>query len=410
MQPEVENLCFALERLAVVVESGWTDDRDLNEVHGWNFPAMNRFELAQISRDLSDRIREADLNVEDEAIMNALKRVPQKLEYLIVNTIPQFYNGNGGVAVPIYLGLIDWITRLIKNETSWEIQKDPNAMPKNVARRLRGLSAKVDQLSTDEGEIEGKIKIINEATEAAESLPTDLAELKRAKKDVEKIERETQKVASEMNASKEDVDELIKLITSSKEEADKLVENCGEAYRTTTSKGLAGAFDEKARQLTNSMQMWVSGLVLSLIALGTLGWWRFGEFVSVLSSSNLDWKAVLVHFLLSVVSLGPPLWFAWLSTKQIGQRFRLSEDYAYKASIAKAYEGYRREAARVAPELEKQLLESVMSKLGEAPLRLVEDRSYGSPLHEFAGFQRSLGKGHRQIKKGTEGRSVNCYI
>lgn len=35
---------------------------------------------------------------------------------------------------------------------------------------------------------------------------------------------------------------------------------------------------------------------------------------------------IVVNLLLSLLSVGAPVWFAWLATKQIGQRFRLAED------------------------------------------------------------------------------------
>jgi hypothetical protein len=85
-----------------------------------------------------------------------------------------------------------------------------------------------------------------------------------------------------------------------------------------------------------------------------------------------------------VLSVGAPVWFAWLSTKQIGQRFRLSEDYAFKASISRAYEGFRREAARFDKDMEAKLLTSALTRLDELPLRLVEADSHGSPWHELA--------------------------
>ena len=87
---------------------------------------------------------------------------------------------------------------------------------------------------------------------------------------------------------------------------------------------------------------------------------------------------------LSLLSVGAPLWFAWLATKQIGQRFRLAEDYAFKASVAKAYEGYRKEAARIDPAFEHRLFGSALTRLDEAPLRLVETGTHGSPWHELA--------------------------
>lgn len=84
-----------------------------------------------------------------------------------------------------------------------------------------------------------------------------------------------------------------------------------------------------------------------------------------------------------LLSVAAPVWFAWLATKQIGQRFRLSEDYALKASVSRAYEGYRQEAHRIDEDLEARLLESALARLDEQPLRLVESDSHGSPWHEL---------------------------
>ena len=87
------------------------------------------------------------------------------------------------------------------------------------------------------------------------------------------------------------------------------------------------------------------------------------------------------------MSVGAPLWFAWLATKQVGQRFRLAEDYAFKATVAKAYEGYRKEAARIDPDFEHRLFGSALTRLDEAPLRLIETGTHGSPWHELANSQ-----------------------
>ena len=93
---------------------------------------------------------------------------------------------------------------------------------------------------------------------------------------------------------------------------------------------------------------------------------------------------IVLNLLLSVLSVAAPVWFAWLATKQIGQRFRLAEDYAFKASISRAYEGFRREAARFDKDMEAKLLTSALTRLDELPLRLVETDSHGSPWHELA--------------------------
>lgn len=96
---------------------------------------------------------------------------------------------------------------------------------------------------------------------------------------------------------------------------------------------------------------------------------------------------------LSLLSVGAPLWFAWLATKQIGQRFKLAEDYGFKASVAKAYEGYRKEAARIDEAFEARLFASALTRLEEAPLRLVGNTEHGSPWHELISsdaFQEAL--------------------
>ena len=100
-----------------------------------------------------------------------------------------------------------------------------------------------------------------------------------------------------------------------------------------------------------------------------------------------------MHIALSIVSVSAPIWIAWLATKQITKRFQLSEDYAFKASVAKAYEGYRKEAARIDVALEARLFSSALTRLEEAPLRLIDHDSYGSPWHELvasSGFQKAI--------------------
>jgi hypothetical protein len=106
---------------------------------------------------------------------------------------------------------------------------------------------------------------------------------------------------------------------------------------------------------------------------------RLQILVELFREPNQPASIIYPNVVLSLLSVGAPIWFAWLSTKQIGQRFRLSEDYAFKASISRAYEGFRREAARIDKDLEARLLASALNRLDELPLRLVETESHGSP-------------------------------
>lgn len=384
MNKEFERLCDTLDSLGDSVETGWSDNRLLNEAFNWQHPPLNRFDLADIPRLLSVRIRDANVQIKDPEILKLVDSIPAKINSFISTTLPYFYNGHGSASIPAYFGLMDWISNIIEPEISWLVHNEPNAMPVQLSRKLKVLMAKINDIDVDQERLNSQIKLINDATETAESLPADLHDLREARKKVDSISSEALKSTAKISTAKETVDQLLSEIQSNKDVADKLVNNCEDAYRITTSKGLAGSFDQRAMQLTNSMWIWVIGLLGSLVAAWFIGTQRVTILTTALSGPNTEWGLVFAHAFLAFASLGAPLWFAWISTKQIGQRFKLAEDYGYKASVAKAYEGYRKEAARIDKNLEARLFESALSRVEEAPLRLVENTSHGSPWHELA--------------------------
>lgn len=373
MNKELENLCSSLEELARAAE---------NKSHD---------ELASLAKNLVVKIKSSNLNSDDKEFLEIIDSIPQKIEKL-KNTLSRSY-GRDTDGTLKYLITLNWISSVLEPQLSWVINRDPKSMPPAISRRLKSLQAKVDQIDVDHEKLNKQIQLINDATETAESLPADLEDLKTARKKVDSISQEALKNSTKISTSKEEVDILLKDIRVNKTEADKLVDNCEEAYRITTSKGLAGAFDQRAMQLTRSMWVWVFGLLCSLGAAWYVGAERIETLTGALSDPDFKWGMVFTHFLLAIVSLGAPLWFAWLSTKQIGQRFKLAEDYGFKASVAKAYEGYRKEAARIDKELEARLFESALTRVEEAPLRFVDQASHGTPWHELVesgGFKEAL--------------------
>lgn len=111
---------------------------------------------------------------------------------------------------------------------------------------------------------------------------------------------------------------------------------------------------------------------------------RVHEIGELLKNPSMSNWALGINLFLAALSVGAPIWFGWMATKQINQRFRLSEDYAFKAAVSRAYEGYRKEAARIDKDMEARLLASALSRLDEQPLRFVETDNHGSPWHELA--------------------------
>lgn len=303
------------------------------------------------------------------------------------------FNGNGHQAVPAYIGTLDQLAQTLGPLLSWQTIQDTKAMPAPLARRLRGIQAELETLVPNKARLEEQIRQIQDATEAAESLPTDMQSLKEARQTIGRLSTDSAELYGKIDQRHKDSERLSKQISDSQEEAHKLVLQCEEAYRITTTKGLAAAFDQRANRLAWSMWVWVFGL-LSALAIGAyLGASRIEILSSAMSENDPQWGIVWMQIALSLLSVGAPLWFAWLATKQIGQRFKLAEDYGFKASVAKAYEGYRREAARIDEAFEARLFASALTRLEEAPLRLVGNTEHGSPWHELISsdaFQKAL--------------------
>ena len=246
------------------------------------------------------------------------------------------------------------------------------------------MEARFNKLDPEINLLEDKIKTINDAHVAAENIPVDLNELREYNREASDLKEKITKLHFGLEAQEEKAQKILDELTKKNNEAERYLALCEEAIRASTSKGLAGAFEIKADKLNRSIQLWVAGLATALGVGGFVGYERLKVLSGVLNNQNPNAVVIFTQLLLSVFSIGAPLWFAWMSTKQINQRFKLAEDYAYKSSVAKAYEGYKNEACKVSDgEFEKRLFDSALSRLEEAPLRFVKDDDYTTPWTEM---------------------------
>lgn len=281
----------------------------------------------------------------------------------------------------------------------------PSILKKRIIfyeKLIGGLESKVDG-------IESKVETINNAHKAAIDLPVLLNDLEEGDKKLHELRSKSEEnndyinnLKGKMEAYHNNCEEKNKIIEDKfrslnedisvylkkyKEEAEGYISKCEDAYRTTTSSGLAKAFEDKANKLNKSINNWVKILILSLIFAAAVGFFRLTSLETTLADKDTPFFTILVQILLSALSLGIPLWLAWLATKQIGQRFRLAEDYEYKSAVSKAYEGYRREAVDLNEKFEDnfpaRLFDNALTRLEEPPVRFVDDAIYSSPIMEF---------------------------
>ena len=184
---------------------------------------------------------------------------------------------------------------------------------------------------------------IEQAYNAADQLPTDLESLAEAREKIDELVRDATQDQHRVFDIRKSADKLDKQLNQNAEEARAVLDRCESAYSAATSVGLAAAFSERSNALSKSMWFWIGGLILALAAGSYFGSIQLRALSEIFTIPDASGTVIVLNAILSFLSIGAPIWFAWLATKQIGQRFRLAEDYAFKAAVSRAYEGFRRE-------------------------------------------------------------------
>ncbi|KQU66658.1 hypothetical protein ASC75_08455 [Aminobacter sp. DSM 101952] len=382
MHDAVSLLCEKLDEVAAKLLALGSSDSRFSQSHGWNHPAISPAQLAEFPSRIATTLRQANIVAVSEADAKALNDASSALAGLLSDVLPSFA-GNPSAGLPPVLSTLSYVSITVEPLLGWSAS-DPKRLPSPLARRLAAIDRQINEIVPDKEELQQKIATLLEAEEAATSLPTTLQELKAANNHMRQISSNASALFGKIEEDQKKAIDYLAKLHSAAEEGAQLVAQAGEAHRITTSIGLAAAFDDRAGKLNRSLGWWVAGLAIALGAAMVVGFVRLSAMKEVLAAETLDPLRIWVQVLLTALSLGAPIWFAWIATKQINQRFRLAEDYAFKASVAKAYEGYRREAVRIDHELEKRLFASALTRLDEAPLRLVEMHTHGSPIHELA--------------------------
>lgn len=382
MHETVVVLCEKLDEVAAKLASFGNAEQRYSQTQGWNNPAISPAQLAELPSRVATTLRQASISSVSGADEKALDDAVDALAGLISDVIPNL-PGNPQAALPPILTTISYVSMIVEPLYSWSAV-DSKRLPSPLARRLANIERDLSAIIPDKEELEQKVATILEAEEAATGLPTTVQELKAANTHLRTITSNASALFGKIEEEQKSAAAHTVKLRAAAEEGAKLVTQAGEAYRITTSIGLAAAFDDRAGKLNRSLAQWVYGLAGTLLLAMGVGFYRLEAMKEALAVTPLDPLRIWVQVLLSALSLGAPIWFAWMATKQISQRFRLAEDYAFKASVAKAYEGYRREAVRIDQEMEKKLFSSALARLDEPPLRLVEMHTYGSPFHEIA--------------------------
>ena len=377
------------------------EDRTFMEMWGWNCPAMNRHEFAAMIRGPIPRIQSIISKPIEDADFGVLQNIPAHIEQLKSQSFPNLPGGN---AFHVYL-VIDSLLTKISNiidkyalqSIDWSDIEDRNIVPVQLINRLRQLENEITGISQKSKGIDKKIENINSASSAVTTLPRDLKSLQDAKDGFLGAQKNATDNQAMIEQSRTKSEAILTEMESNKAEITRIIERAEGALAAATTKSLGTEFENKASTLDRQVK-WLSAFLVAIVLIGAVITYLRIEFIHTLMlKPPINMQLIWAHVVMTFFSLAGPIWLAWLVTKQLGQRFRLSEDYAFKASVSKAYAGYKQEAQRLDPDFLKRLYATALNRIDEAPLRYVENENHGSPWHE------AIKIGRKKNSAGEEG-------
>lgn len=382
MHETLTKICAGLENVAARVKTTVPNENPFSN-KGWDHPGLTSGELTEEAEKIIALIKAEggdDLGEHDARLHSYVSR----LDELRDKTIGQLSGGNCVQAISAYLLTLQGLRKALDPVLTQDGRAEAASRLKRIAKQLRGIESTLKDLDPRATELNAMIERIEQAHEAADQLPTDLDALSEARASIANLVKDATRDQGAVLLIKEATADLDSQLNEIKDDANAVLQRCETAYSAVTNVGLALAFSQRSSTLSRSMWFWTGGLVAALAAGTYFGSAQLHSLTDLFKTPDVPTSLVLLNLLLSLLSVGAPVWFAWLATKQIGQRFRLSEDYAFKAAISRAYEGFRREAARIDKDMEAKLLQSALARLDELPLRLVETDNHGSPWQELA--------------------------
>lgn len=367
----------------------------LHQNFGWQGSPLDKDDLSYMAHLLQEKVESIDWTKSTQVDIDShLAAFGVQINWLITSSVPQLVSG---YMVPYQIvATLTCIDTQLSGLAGEAAIRGTLGVPAKLHRLTLTAQKRIDALHVELPQLADKVQAITKAHEASEKLDVTLSDLDDALLQITRSKENAASFAAAAQAHRDELASQIEELKAHQVWAGGIRKQVGETYVASTNAGLAAAFSAKARALALSVWGWLVALAIALAYAGFVGHLRFPTILAAVGTKP-DWGVVLVNLMLSALSLAPAVWLGWVATKQIGQRFRLSEDYAYKAALSMAYEGYRAEASKIDPALQSRLFSSALSRLDELPLRLVEKDVHATPAAEFFKSE-TMGKSIEELK------------
>jgi hypothetical protein len=109
--------------------------------------------------------------------------------------------------------------------------------------------------------------------------------------------------------------------------------------------GLASAFGKRRENFLLPMRIWQFAFIASIAALIVIAWVEFGLYTK--ADATLTWDHLALMIVHRLPFMLPLIWLAYYASTKAALAQRVEEDYAFKETVSRSFEGYRKEMAEL---------------------------------------------------------------
>lgn len=193
-----------------------------------------------------------------------------------------------------------------------------------------------------------------------------------------KTDQQIKNLMAEIQGKTSLIDAVLARATSAAEENEKQQREIARTLEAASKYGMAVSFKERKDELRFPMLLWGGVFILAIAALFTTG-------VLYILPEIKEGNAINgLELLIRIPLVAPLVWLGWVAAKQYGYVARIREDYSFKYASALAFEGYKKEALSVDPDMLRDLLSVATKNMAFNPLRIYSSEgSDESPFHDL---------------------------
>lgn len=267
----------------------------------------------------------------------------------------------------------DVITALAEQLASALSQvKDANALYGNIKKYHQTLTQLLGQANSDIANTTQAKATIDELLSKAQAANV---QLELSASNISTYEGTIKELTSSFSSLKSELEQNVITQRGLFQEFESYRQQASDILADTYRAGMAGSFVARKVELKSSIELWKKVFVGALVCLILMA-----VFLISPSLSDHRWDDLLYRVPLTA----PIIWLAWFAAKQYGYNVRLSEDYAYKAASAMAFEGFKRETLGESADMRTKLIKTAIKNFGDNPIRIFDGKgNHASPAHEF---------------------------